>query len=86
MSRLIRPSRKKACANCLHFACNGTAYVHRPLGGIYRVVGEQARGDCRVKPPGRDKTSGAAMWPDVLGNEWCGAFEPRRSASKKEAA
>ena len=76
MGRFIKPPRKaRACANCIHFASNGTAYVHRPVGGIYHAIGEQARGDCRARPPKPNQKTGEAVWPDVVGNDWCSGFE-----------
>ena len=86
-TRLLKPPRAaKACANCVHFARTGTALVHRPIGGIYRCIGEQPQGDCRAKPPRRDKKTGDALWPDVLGNDWCSAFARPETVKPGEAA
>ena len=87
MSRtLIRPARKaRACANCCHFAQNGTAYVYGGRG-ILGAVGEQARGDCRAKPPTRDRKTGDAVWPDVLSRDWCSAFTRPETAKRGETA
>lgn len=83
MSRpLIRPARKaRACANCRHFARTGTADVHRSVGGIYRTVGEQVRGECRARPPIRDRRTGAAAWPDVVASDWCSGFTKSERAT-----
>ncbi len=86
MHRLIKPPRKaKACAWCQHFAQNGTAYVYGGRG-ILGAIGEQPRGDCRAKPPRRDKKTSDALWPDVLGNDWCSAFARPATVKRGEAA
>ena len=86
-TRLIKPPRKaKACANCIHFARTGTAFVHRSVGGFYGLIGEEARGDCRAKPPRRDKKTGDALWPDVVGSDWCGGFaRPEAKPAERSA-
>ncbi|MCJ2063251.1 hypothetical protein MKK63_11070 [Methylobacterium sp. J-088] len=86
MRHLIKPPRKaKACAWCQHFAQNSTAYVYGGRG-ILGAIGEQPRGDCRAKPPRRDKKTGDALWPDVLGNDWCSAFARPETVKRGEAA
>lgn len=75
-TRLLKPQRKaRACGNCTHFAPNGTAFVHRAKGGIYHAIGEQARGECRARPPKPSRKTGEAVWPDVVASDFCGVFE-----------
>ncbi|MCJ2069671.1 hypothetical protein MKK75_12875 [Methylobacterium sp. J-030] len=84
--RLLKPSRKaKACANCCHFAQTSTAYVYGGRG-ILGTIGEQARGDCRAKPPTRDRKTGDAVWPDVVAADWCSAFSRPGTMKYGEAA
>jgi hypothetical protein len=87
MGRLIKPPRKaKACAHCLHFAPTGTVFVVRPTGETFHAIGEQVRGDCRARPPKPNRKTGEAVWPDVVGNDWCSGFARPETKADRGAA